>query len=104
MIINEEDLKILSIFAKKVKDNYTTTWEIMKEVYPKDKWRDKEHNKVKNSLNKMINYKIIEYKGQKPFIDYSLSNKVRYHKYKFDKSRVDVIIFKIGNKNIMLEI
>ncbi len=56
MILSDEDLRILRKFCK-LKDE-TTTWKIMKEIYPDGS--DREHMRLKRRISRMSEFFTIE--------------------------------------------
>ena len=62
MILTDEDLKILYEFAKLKDNEYTSTWKIMKKIYPRGS--NKENMEVKRRMKRMSELFIIEGKPE----------------------------------------
>lgn len=61
MILDEIDLKILIEFLK-LKNKETTTWKIMKEIYPNG--RDREHMRIKKKIERMSKHGLFKVGGK----------------------------------------
>lgn len=70
MILDNYDLIILREFCKLKNNEETTTWRIMKKIYPKGK--DRENTKIKLRIEKMAKYGLFSVDGN-PKV-YTLTN------------------------------
>ena len=96
MIIDSTDISILKEFLN-LDGKETTTWEIMKKLYPRG--QDKEHMNIKRRLDKMEKYGIFFVNGEpKEYV--LISDNVKKQKILFENKKVDCIcIFTSGRWN-----
>lgn len=90
MIISDVDAIILREFAKLNADEYTTTWKIMKKVYPDG--NNSENMKIKKRIEKLLKYGffVTEGRGEHTKVYILDKNKVRLKKFKFPDSNSSV--------------
>lgn len=92
MILDQIDLKVLRAFCKLQKDEKTTTWKIMRSIFPKGSVR--EHVLVRRRIIKMAKhglFVITETFGKR---EYSLiTNNVVHKRIKYDGVYAESICF-----------
>lgn len=91
MILDDTDLKILKVFCKLKEDEETTTWRIMKKLYPKG--RDVEHKIIKERIKKMARYDLFHIED-----GFSDRNKLPNKKYTLIKDNVCLKIINFPDK------
>lgn len=94
MILDDYDLEILKIFCKlNPETGETTTWKIMKIIYPKG--RETQHELVKRRIKKMAKEKLFIFEG-KP-VTYILDPEiVSLRKFSFPDKRASAICIKVN--------
>ena len=96
MILNEIDLLIIKQFLKLTDKDESTTWKIMKKIY-KD-GSNKEHDKVKRSIEKMASYGFFEINKENKQYTLLMDNVDFKKNMKFPDTTSDAICLKIENR------
>lgn len=92
MIIDDYDLIILKEFLKLKENEETTTWKIMKKIFPNG--RDRENMKVKCKIKKMSKHGIY-YVGGNPKIYTLIKDNVKFKKVKIENTLFNFIALKV---------
>jgi len=101
MILDLVDLNILKLFCKLKDNEYTTTWEIMKKIYPRG--GDSLHMGIKRKIARMSDYCLFNIEG-KPKTYTLNSDKVFLRKFSFPDRRCLAISILIDDRWIIFEL
>lgn len=93
-MFDDIDVKILNEFLKIT--NNKTTWEIMKQIYPKG--RDTQHNLVKRRIEKMADRGLFLINGESTKHYRLISDFVKKGKIKFNKKPKECILISVYGK------
>lgn len=84
MILDQIDIKILTLFSKLKENEFFSTWGLMRKIFPKG--RDSEHMKIKRKIESMAKIGLFTIEG-KPKIYTLDSDKVYLKKISFPNRR-----------------
>ena len=101
-MIDKLDIKILREFDKLTEDEETTTWKIMRKLFPEG--RSAENNRLKKRIRKMANLGLFHVTDEIPQHFMMIQDNVIFKKTKFIDRTSDSIHVKICDKWKILEI
>lgn len=102
MFLDQDDLLILKEFCRLKANEETTTWKIMRKLYPRG--RDNEHMRIKKKIEKMAKYNFFFVEG-KPKAYTLNSNKVYMKKINYpNRKKSNSIMMNIEEKWQVFEI
>ena len=107
MILDKLDINILRIFYNLKNNEETSTWRILKKIYPdlKDKYeKESKHNLIKSRIRRMKGELFEINKVDGKWIYSLISNNINFCKHKFPNGVKDCLMIFVLNKWVISEL